>query len=116
MKVHHSLAAVALGGLLALAPAASAHADVCPPADTFVTDEGPVAVDYPADCERPTATPAPKPKAKPWKHRVRRGETLWGLSKHYYGTGTKWRAIAKASGVRGTMIHRGTLLTIPRKA
>lgn len=44
--------------------------------------------------------PAPKPKAKkraPRRHKVVRGDTLWGIAHRYYGRGTLWPRIYDAN-------------------
>lgn len=61
-------------------------------------------------------------------HTVKSGDTLWGISKKYYGTGTKWETIYEAnkkiiektakkygrkSSSNGHWIYPGTELTIP---
>lgn len=60
------------------------------------------------------AAPKPKPKPKPPStryHTVRRGDTLWGLSKRY---GTTVGKIQSANGISGTVIRIGQKLKIPR--
>lgn len=44
---------------------------------------------------RPPA--AAKPKPKPRRHRVVRGDTLWGIARRYYGRGTLWPRIYDAN-------------------
>ncbi|MGJ8671729.1 LysM peptidoglycan-binding domain-containing protein [Rubritalea sp.] len=63
---------------------------------------------------KPKTTPkvAAKPKAKPTvTHTVKRGDTLYGLSRKY---GTSVSSIQKANNMRGTTIGLGQRLTIPR--
>ena len=44
----------------------------------------------------PTKNSPPEKAGKPAvHHKVERGETLWGLAKHYYGDGMKWKKLAK---------------------
>lgn len=45
-------------------------------------------------------------------HLVRQGETLWRIGEIY---GVRWQDIADLSGVQGTEIHPGQMLTVPRK-
>lgn len=67
-------------------------------------------------------------KTKNKKHTVKSGDTLWGISKKYYGSGAKWKTIytknkstiekvAKQHGYKsssqGHWIWPGTVLTIP---
>ncbi len=62
---------------------------------------------------RPVVKPKPKPKPKPKtiRHTVRKGETLYSLSKKY---GTSVSAIQKANGLRGSTIQTGKSYIIPR--
>jgi LysM repeat protein len=47
---------------------------------------------------------------------VKRGDTLSSIAQHYYGDGSKWPTIAKASGVRDPRkLAVGQRLTIPAK-
>lgn len=48
--------------------------------------------------------PAVKPKGKTYK--VKRGDTLWGISRKYYGTGTKWRKIWNVKSNKEMLIKR----------
>lgn len=53
-----------------------------------------------------------KPKVKPpIRHTVKKGDTLYGLSRKY---GTTVSRIQKANGLSGTTIRLGQTLTIPR--
>lgn len=62
------------------------------------------------------------------KYKVKKGDTLWGISKKYYGSGAKWKKIynknkstiekaakkhGKKSSSNGHWIYPGTTLTIP---
>ena len=52
---------------------------------------------------------------------MERGDTLWGLAKHYYGDGMKWKKLAKANadlvGESGSnYLEVGWTLTIPDTA
>ena len=54
-------------------------------------------------------------------HTVERGETLWGLAKHYYGDGMKWKKLASANadlvGESGSnYLEVGWTLTVPNAA
>lgn len=47
-------------------------------------------------------------------HTVVRGDTLWGISKKYYGTGSRYPEIAKANNISNPdIIHVGQKLLIP---
>ncbi len=50
-------------------------------------------------------------KPAPRKHLVKKGDTLYGLSKRY---GTTVGKIQKANGISGSMIRIGQRLKIPR--
>lgn len=76
----------------------------------------------PAVVRRPAPVPSvrlvsnPKPKPKPpapkfTSHKVRRGDTLYGLAKKY---GTSVGAIQKANGLNSSLIRLGATLRIPR--
>lgn len=71
---------------------------------------------------------ATKTVSKSKTYTVKKGDTLWGISRKYYGTGTKWRTIynanktliektakkyGKKSSSTGHWIYPGTKLTIP---
>lgn len=65
---------------------------------------------------RPVVKPKPRPKpvvAKPKsiKHMIKRGDTLWGLSRRY---GVSVTAIQKANRISGTNIRAGKTILIPK--
>lgn len=81
-----------------------------------------------------TKVPTPKrPSSSDGKYTIKPGDTLWGISKKFYGTGTKWKTIYnankdiiektakarwKAAGINrdsqnGHWIFPGVTLTIP---
>jgi LysM repeat protein len=66
-----------------------------------------------AECSDPWIIPAPT-----ITYRVRKGDTLWRLAVKSYGgqekAGHRWKQIAKANHLRGTAIHVGQTLRIPR--
>ena len=66
----------------------------------------------------PSVASAPKPKPKPVKvtpkpirHTVKKGDTLWAISRKY---GTTVTAIQRANGIKGTNLKIGRTLLIPR--
>ena len=65
---------------------------------------------------RPVVKPKPRPKpvvAKPKsiKHMIKRGDTLWGLSRRY---GVSVTAIQKANRISGTNVRAGKTILIPK--
>lgn len=72
----------------------------------------------PAPKPKPVVKPKPKPKPKPVvvkpktiKHMVKKGDTLYSLSKRY---GVSISAIQKANGLSGTNIQTGKNILIPK--
>ena len=64
----------------------------------------------------PAPSPAPKPpqKTSARYYTMKNGDTLWSVSIHFYGTGTKWRAIADANNITNVYkIPVGKVLRIP---
>lgn len=64
--------------------------------------------------------PEPNPKPKPKKHKVVKGDTLWGLSKKYYYKKSKYtiregiNLLAKANKIKNpNRIYVGQVLVIP---
>lgn len=60
----------------------------------------------------------PKPKPKKRYYTVRRGDSLWKISKKYYGKGSQWRKIYNANrkkiGKNPNRIYPGQRFVIPR--
>jgi nucleoid-associated protein YgaU len=86
------------------------------PAIASVPDPTPVSkprTSPPKPKPKPVSKPKPKPKPKPQyvRHTVKKGDTLYGLSRKY---GTSVSAIKTANGISGTMIRDGQSLKIPR--
>ncbi len=80
------------------------------------TPPAPVAHTPPPKASKPTASkpkpkPAPKPSSSARSHTVKRGDTLYGLSRKY---GVSVSAIQRANKLRNTTIHVGQRLSIPR--
>lgn len=64
---------------------------------------------------QPPPVTTPPPVAQPTRtYQVKRGDTLWGISIKYYGTGVHWRRIADANAVRDPKkLKIGQILRIP---
>jgi LysM repeat protein len=61
----------------------------------------------------PPAAEAPEPPAAR-TYTVESGDTLWAIAERYYGDGSKYQAIADASGIPNPdLIQPGQVLTIP---
>jgi LysM repeat protein len=74
---------------------------------TISTNTGPVSggatttTKPPVVVPKGTTPPKKAPSAPSAKYyTTKRGDTLWGISLKYYGTGTKWQRIADANGVK----------------
>lgn len=77
-----------------------------------------------------TSTPAPKrTSTQPKTHKIKKGDTLWAISKKYYKNGNKWKTIynankaiiestakkyGKKSSNNGHWIYPGVTLKIPQ--
>ncbi len=65
-----------------------------------------------AAVEEAAAEPAPEPAVRTYT--VESGDTLWAIAERFYGDGSKYQAIADASGVPNPdLIQPGQVLTIP---
>lgn len=61
-----------------------------------------------------SASPAPAPSPSGTTYTVQPGDTLWGISEVYYGTGTRYPEIAAANGVENpNLIFPGQVFVIP---
>ena len=66
-------------------------------------------VDY---VDAPTPAPAPSPSGTTYT--VVPGDTLWGISEAFYGTGTRYPEIASANGIENpNLIFPGQVFIIP---
>lgn len=62
----------------------------------------------------PDPTPAPTPSPSGTTYTVEPGDTLWGISELYYGTGTRYPEIAAANGIENpNLIFPGQVFVIP---
>ena len=70
----------------------------------------------------PEAKPAPvevkeeKKTVPPCEHTVRTGDSLWKISRQYYGSGAKWKLILDANKEKikkADFLEPGTVLSIP---
>ena len=46
---------------------------------------------------------------------VKRGDTLWGISRKYLGAGIRYKEIMELNGLKSTLIHAGKKLYLPEK-
>ncbi|MDB0056832.1 LysM peptidoglycan-binding domain-containing protein [Akkermansiaceae bacterium] len=81
-----------------------------------ITQPAPRPVTKPTPRPKPVVKPKPKPapvkvKPKTVRHVVKKGDTLYSLSRKY---GTTVSKIQKANGMSGTIIRDGSTLVIPR--
>lgn len=70
----------------------------------------------PAPTPTPTPTPNPTPSGGRWWHHwtVAKGDTLWKVSQHAYGTGADYQRIATANHLSNpNLIHPGQVLYVP---
>ena len=74
----------------------------------------------PEPTEAPTAEPTPVPSTtdqdKVETYTIKRGDTLWGIAKRFYGNGGKWHDIQAANPDvtrNPRRIYAGTELTLP---
>lgn len=59
-------------------------------------------------------TPAPVPSPAQTTYTVQPGDTLWGISESFYGTGTRYPEIAAANGIANpNLIFPGQVFIIP---
>ncbi len=72
-------------------------------------DATPVASTPPAP--KPKPKPRPKPKPKTVRYTVKKGDSLYGISRKY---GTSVGALQRANGISGSLIRPGQVLKIPR--
>jgi len=74
----------------------------------------PASAEEPAPALEPEPGPAPPPPPAARTYTVVSGDTLWAVSERFYGDGSKYQAIADASGISNPdLIYPGQVLTIP---
>ena len=62
----------------------------------------------------PTAATPPPQQTSARYYTFKKGDTLWGVSVMFYGTGTKWRMIADANGITNpNTIPVGKVVRVP---
>ncbi|GFG95143.1 LysM peptidoglycan-binding domain-containing protein [Mycobacterium timonense] len=74
------------------------------------------AAEEPAPVEEPAADASPEPEPEPAArtYTVESGDSLWAIAERFYGDGSKYQAIADASGIPNPdLIQPGQVLTIP---
>lgn len=91
------------------------------PTETAKVDEPPSnatpITSHPTPASRPVAKPTPKPKPKPKpkpqpvRYTVKKGDSLYAIAKR---NRTTVSALQKANGIKGSVIHPGQRLVIPR--
>jgi len=87
-----------------------------PAAEAPAPEVVPAAAEEPAPAPEPEPAPAPQPPPPPAArtYTVVSGDTLWAISERFYGDGSKFQAIADASGISNPdLIYPGQVLTIP---
>ena len=100
--------------------ASNTQTDEAPPpppaAEAPAPEVVPAAAEEPAPAPEPEPAPAPQPPPPPAArtYTVVSGDTLWAVSERFYGDGSKFQAIADASGISNPdLIYPGQVLTIP---
>ena len=92
----------------------TAKKETTPPPDIAVVTQSqprPEIKSTPRPTPKPTPKPKPKPKPTVITHKVKKGDTLSGLSRKY---GTSISKIQSANGIRGSVIRLGQTLKIPK--
>jgi nucleoid-associated protein YgaU len=93
-------------------PAWSTHTETDNPPPPAAEPQAEVTTDAPEAAAEPVAEAAPEPAARTYT--VVSGDTLWAIAERFYGDGSKYQAIADASGIANPdLIHPGQVLTIP---
>ncbi len=85
--------------------------DAPPPEPETAAPQEMAAVEEPV-AEAAVEEPAPEPAARTYT--VEPGDSLWAIAERFYGDGSKFQAIADASGIPDPdLIQPGQVLTIP---
>ena len=85
--------------------------------DTAIVETGSPAVETPAVVETETAVVETSPEYQTYT--VQKGDTLWSISRKFYGVGKKWRTIFQANQdiiSNPDKIRAGTEIKIPANA
>ena len=69
----------------------------------------------PTPATKPSTTTATTAPITAKTHTVKRGETLWEISKKYLGRGIRYKEIMALNGLKNTIIRAGMVLKIPNK-
>lgn len=87
--------------------------DAPPPPEPEAPQVTPAA-EEPTPAPAPGPEPAPEPEPATRTYTVESGDTLWAIAERFYGDGSKYQAIADASGISNPdLIQPGQVLTIP---
>ncbi|OBK19512.1 LysM peptidoglycan-binding domain-containing protein [Mycobacterium asiaticum] len=86
--------------------------------DKGISQDGPApgdqAVAEPVGEAAPETPPEPAPEPAARTYTVESGDTLWAIAERFYGDGSRYHAIADASGIPNPdLIYPGQVLTIP---
>jgi LysM repeat protein len=94
-------------------PVWSTHTETDNPPPPVAEAAEETAADEPV-AEEAVAEVVPEPEPAARTYTVVSGDTLWAIAERFYGDGSKYQAIADASGIANPdLIHPGQVLTIP---
>ena len=85
-----------------------------PPAPEAAEEPAAPVEEAPEVAAEPVAEAEPEPEPAVRNYTVESGDTLWAIAERFYGDGSKYQAIADASGIPNPdLIQPGQVLTIP---